>query len=122
MPTRQRSNRNPRDYTGRQSEELALENQAELAERANEIGLLRQVQAAELAEVVDYTKKSNPEPTEVDVTDVEVGPTFKELRVNAEIEQMTFGHGNEYNFKPGRVYRVPIEVANHLETLGYVWH
>lgn len=44
------------------------------------------------------------------------------IRVNADIEQMTLGVGNHYNFEAGSRYRVPIHVARHLEEKGLVWH
>lgn len=44
------------------------------------------------------------------------------IRVNEDIEDVTIGAGNTYNFEAGRQYRVPKAVADHLEEKGYVWH
>jgi hypothetical protein len=44
------------------------------------------------------------------------------VRLNDDLEQVTIGAGNEYNFVAGQQYRVPKMVADHLEEKGYVWH
>lgn len=51
-----------------------------------------------------------------------VRPTTKVIRVNTDLDAVTVGYGNTYAFVEGRKYRVPSEVADHLEGLGYVWH
>jgi hypothetical protein len=46
------------------------------------------------------------------------------VRVNSDIEQMTYGmrngEPNNFNFRENFKYRLPTEVAEHLEHLGYV--
>jgi hypothetical protein len=72
--------------------------------------------------------------------EVEVGPKDVEVRVNSKIEQMVYGRqvlddgdpmngiparlGNLqfYDFEEGVRYRVPVELARHLDELGYLWH
>lgn len=44
------------------------------------------------------------------------------IRVNEDLPDMTFGVGNHYSFEVGKQYRVPKDVADHLEEKGYVWH
>ncbi len=44
------------------------------------------------------------------------------IRVNTDLEQMTFGQGNHFSFEAGKQYRVTRSLANHLEEKGYVWH
>jgi len=34
---------------------------------------------------------------------------------------MTFGVGNSYTFKQGVRYKVPRELADYLQMLGYIW-
>ena len=48
--------------------------------------------------------------------------TTRIIRVNTDLESVTVGYGNTYTFQEGRKYKVPTEVADHLEGLGYVWH
>jgi hypothetical protein len=44
------------------------------------------------------------------------------IRVNEDLEKVTIGAGNHYDFEAGRRYSVPKHVADHLEEKGYVWH
>lgn len=44
------------------------------------------------------------------------------IRINTDLDDVTIGAGNNYNFKEGERYRVPVHVATHLEEKGYVWH
>ena len=43
------------------------------------------------------------------------------IRTITDIEEMTYGVGNSYTFKAGVKYRVPLNLANYLEELGYIW-
>lgn len=43
------------------------------------------------------------------------------IRTIVDIEQMTYGVGNEYTFKKGQKYVVPRHMAQYLEGLGYLW-
>jgi hypothetical protein len=74
---------------------------------------------------------------------VEVGPQEVTIRVNSKIEDMVYGrqvvseafvdeggtfhpavHGNLqfYSFVEGQRYKVPVDLAMHLEALGYLYH
>ena len=53
---------------------------------------------------------------------VEVEVPMKTFRVNATLEQMTFGAGNFLTFEEGRSYKAPKYIYDHLEELGYIWH
>jgi hypothetical protein len=44
------------------------------------------------------------------------------VRLNEDLEQVTIGAGNEYDFVAGQQYRVPKMVADHLEEKGYIYH
>ena len=43
------------------------------------------------------------------------------IRTITDIEDMTYGVGNNYTFKAGVKYRVPSHLATYLEQLGYIW-
>ena len=43
------------------------------------------------------------------------------VRTIATIDSMTYGYGNEYSFKAGVKYKVPRDLADHLESLGYLY-
>jgi hypothetical protein len=47
---------------------------------------------------------------------------WKVIRVNTDIEQMTYGVGNELTFLRGRRYRVPKDLYAWLESRGVVYH
>jgi hypothetical protein len=74
---------------------------------------------------------------------VEVGPKEVTIRVNSKIEDMVYGrnvdppvfdedgkivkhaadHGLQfYSFEEGVQYKVPIHLAMHLDSIGYVYH
>jgi hypothetical protein len=47
---------------------------------------------------------------------------WRVIRVNTDIEDMTFGIGNQLTFLRGRRYRVPRDLYNWLESRGVVYH
>lgn len=53
---------------------------------------------------------------------VTVEEEWKVIRVNTDVEQMTYGVGNEYTFLRGRRYRVPKHLYQWLESRGVVYH
>lgn len=121
MPPRARSNKSPQDMTGRLKEELTIANAEEIAAKQEELGMLTTMQKVASQQDVDLTVK--PEVVEVaEITDVDIERKPVRIFVNTNIEQMTFGHGNEYTLNVGTPYIVPAEVADHLDTLGYVYH
>lgn len=114
--------RPPSDYTGRQREKLLKEKEEVIQTRQAELAMATAAtRAAEADEVVDYSKPAQQVMDEDGVVTF-VEPMNKTIRVNATIEQMTFGAGNNYDFYEGRQYTVPAAVADHLEELGYIWH
>jgi hypothetical protein len=56
-----------------------------------------------------------PEPITVD-------EEFKVIRVNTDIEDMTYGAGTSYTFLRGRRYRVSKHLYQWLESRGVVYH
>jgi hypothetical protein len=47
---------------------------------------------------------------------------WKVIRVNTDIEEMTYGAGTSYTFQRGRRYRVPRGLYDWLESRGVVYH
>lgn len=115
----------PGDVTGRKAEELAAKAAEELKERKAEIALATAAAEEERQnEVVDLTSNKPAPKAEVEASDaVEVEQPYVNIRVNDTLEHVTIGQGNHYDrFEPGRTYKVPKFVADHLEEKGFVWH
>ncbi|MDX3260688.1 hypothetical protein PV336_15825 [Streptomyces sp. MI02-2A] len=117
----------PGDVTGRRKAELAKEHAEELKAREGEISLMTAVAAEEKENTVvevkprDMSAPVEPEPVEVaDAVEVEV--PMATFRVNTTLEQMTYGHGNHYDFEEGVKYKGPKALYDHLDSLGYIWH
>jgi hypothetical protein len=53
---------------------------------------------------------------------VEVKQPYRTVRINSDLDQMTFGAGHHYDFERGRSYKLPAELADHLDSKGFVWH
>jgi hypothetical protein len=69
-------------------------------------------------EVVVTARSEVQEPTEP-AEDVNRLVTF---RVNSDIEDMTYGAGSKLmNFRPGRVYRAPAYLRDHLANRGLLY-
>lgn len=138
---------NPRDLTGKRKQELEAQAAEELAQREAEMALATQTaQLRRENEVVDYSQGgfSSPGGVSAEVEEIpeeiEVQDPVVTIRVNAPIEDMTFGRTIEhpgdpekgipaitgplqfYNFEEGVTYRVPRPLAEHLDRLGYLWH
>jgi len=127
------------DYTGKLNEKLQVEKATELKEAASRVAMATAAEEQEKNVVVDYTGSDEPIP-EVELRKVEVSSPFRMIRVNQDIDQMTYGRIvkdpgdytanpprpaimgglNTYTFKEGVVYRVPKEVADHLNDIGYI--
>jgi hypothetical protein len=112
----------PTDATGVMREKLLAENAEATAERASEMSMATaQAQIKLETEVIDATI---PERQTVIVDEpVTVGKASDdnvEIRVIENIENMTLGAGNNYNFKAGQKYKVTQQVAQHLKEKGYL--
>lgn len=130
------------DYTGRQSEQLAEAKKAELIEASQRIALVNSELEAEKNEIVDYGNPEDPMP-EAELRAVKVSTPYRMIRVNQDISQMTFGRKvidsgdytnpdpdkrhpavmgpmQYYDFNEGQLYRVPKDVADHLQEKGYI--
>ena len=58
---------------------------------------------------------------EVEQVGVSLTNDLTTIRTQVDIENMTWGVGNNYTFKAGVKYLVPTELADYLAHLGYVW-
>lgn len=118
----------PQDATGRAAEEAAKRNAAAIAARADEIALSRQAEAVSLENDV-FDPKNPDAPILLDEVE-ELGVSTKSnntviIRTITDIEDMTYGVINgtpqNYTFKAGVKYKVPVDLAAYLERLGYTW-
>lgn len=113
----------PLDSTGAAAEKAAKQNAKALADRKDEISLIRQQEEISLANDV-FDPKNPDTPILIDEIE-EVGVAIKSdkvvIRTIADIEDMTYGVGNSYTFKAGQKYSVPRDLALYLENLGYIW-
>jgi hypothetical protein len=111
------------DATGAAAEKAAKQNAAELRKRQDEISISRKQEEAELSTNV-YDPKRPDQPILIDEIE-EVGVSVNNdkvvIRTITDIEEMTYGVGNHYTFKAGVKYSVPRDLANYLESIGYVW-
>jgi hypothetical protein len=76
-------------------------------------------------EVKQQTK--TPAPNRLEIEDLGAEPItvddeWRVIRVNTDIEEMTYGAENTYTFLRGRRYRVPKHLYNWLESRGVVYH
>ena len=113
----------PQDATGRAAELAAKANAKTLQERADEISISRQAEAVSLEN--DVFDPRNPDAPllidEIEEVGVAVNNEKVVIRTITDIEEMTYGVGNTYNFKANVKYSVPKDLADYLENLGYIW-
>ena len=114
----------PLDATGRAAETATKKNAEALKKRKEEISIAAQVEAEHLENHI-FDPKTPDAPIVLDEIE-NVGVTTANdtvvVRTIVDIEDMTYGVGNVYNFKANVKYRVPKHLAEYLEQLGYVWH
>lgn len=117
----------PLDATGRAVEDAAKRVAAEKSQKDSEISLARKQEEISLDNDV-FDPKNPDKPVLIDEIE-EVGVSVLNgkvvIRTITDIEDMTFGIVNgapqNYTFKAGVRYSVPVELAAHLERLGYTW-
>lgn len=112
----------PGNVTGRLREQLAKENAEAVQARAAEMSLATAEAEIKLeTEVIDATTPNRPTVVVDEVTVVgNQDDDTVTIRVTDNIESMTFGAGNTYSFKVGPKYKVPRNLARHLEEKGYL--
>jgi chemotaxis protein CheY-P-specific phosphatase CheC len=111
----------PTDVTGRMREAQLEENLEALQERAAEMSMASATAAVKLeTEVIDATVPDRQTIIVDEVITVGSSDDSVEIRVIENIENMTLGAGNNYNFKAGQKYKVTKQVAQHLREKGYL--
>lgn len=113
----------PLDATGRAAETAAKKNAAELKKRKDEISIAAQVEAESLENNVFDPKRPDAPLVldEIENVGVSTAGDMVVIRTITDVEDMTYGVGNNYTFKAGVKYRVPAHLAAYLEQLGYIW-
>jgi hypothetical protein len=113
----------PLDATGRAAEQAAKKNQEELKKRQDEISIATQIEAESMERDVFDPKHPDAPLVLDDIVDVGVTTAgdMVVIRTITDVDDMTYGVGNNYTFKAGVKYRVPVGLANYLEQLGYIW-
>ena len=111
----------PTDVTGRVREAQLEQNSEALAERASEMSMASAQAKIKLeTETIDATVPDRQTIIVDEVITVGVSDDSVEIRVIDNIENMTLGSGNNYNFKAGQKYKVTRQVAQHLKEKGYL--
>ena len=111
----------PTDATGVMREKLLADAAEAQAERAVEMSMATATAKVKLeTEVIDATVPDRATVIVDEVVTVAKGDESVEIRVVEDIENMTLGAGNNYNFKAGQKYRVTKQVAQHLKEKGYL--
>jgi hypothetical protein len=113
----------PTDATGVARQKAIKKNSEELKRREQEMTTIAAAEAKRLeTEVFDPKTEETVEIIdEVIVLGTEFADDSVLVRTVADIENMTWGYGNVYNFTAGVKYRVPSDLAEHLESLGYLY-
>lgn len=116
----------PTDFTGRERARLAEDAAKTKAEANKEAAAAAAAEAERKAsEVVEVTGPNTYTPVVLDdVEAVDVVRTEEEFEVVTvldDIQQMTYGVGNNYDFERGRKYKIPRHLADHLREKGYVY-
>lgn len=110
----------PGDYTGKQRQQMAEENAEELAQAAKQMSMIQQVEV-ETNELDAFDPASGESLGRAATLKVDDAEQFALIKVVEEIQDMTFGAGNNYSFEVGKQYKVPLLLAEYLDDLGYVW-
>lgn len=123
MATTKSTRPKPTDATGRARAAEIKKNSDELERRAEELSTIAATEAKRMQTEV-HDPKTPDAPVIVDeVVNVgaELGDDSVVVRLIADIDTMTWGYGNDYSFTAGVKYKVPRDLAVHLETLGYLY-
>lgn len=110
----------PGDYTGKQRKELAEKNADELRETAKQMSMIQQIEV-ENNELDAFDPASGASLGRATTLTVEATEDYALIKVVEDITDMTFGVGNNYTFEVGKQYKVPLDLAEYLDGLGYVW-
>lgn len=123
MPANPRTKPNPKDHTGNLKRILSEQNAEELARRKEELAMHHQESRLNLDVPIPLDSQGRPiqsAPPEPEGP-MEIEPERVNIRIACDLEKVTIGQGNHFEFKEGQTYNVPLNVALHLDRLGYVW-
>ena len=113
----------PTDATGIARAKEIKKNSDEIKRRSDELTTLASVEAHRLETEV-FDPKWEDETIVIDEV-VTLGAELADdsiiVRLVADIDSMTWGYGNDFTFKAGVKYKVPRDLAQHLESLGYLY-
>jgi len=117
----------PADTTGRAAEQAAKARAKELADRKEEVALSRKIEQESLEKDV-FDPKTPDKPIlldEIEYVGVSVNNDKVVIRTITDIEDMTYGVINgtpqNFTFKNGVKYSVPRDLAEYLQSKGYLW-
>jgi hypothetical protein len=79
-------------------------------------------QVTETQQVPKLTRPNALQVEDLGAEPMVVDQEWRVIRVNTDIEQMTYGAGNDLTFLRGRRYRVPRDLYDWLESRGVVYH
>ena len=113
----------PTDATGIARAAEIKKNSDELKRRSDELSTIAAAEAHRLeTEVFDPKQEDAPVVLdEVVAIGADLADDSKIVRLIADIDTMSWGYGNNYSFKAGVKYKVPKDLASHLEGLGYLY-
>lgn len=113
----------PTDATGIARAKEIKKNSDEIKRRSDELTTLASVEAHRLETEVFDPKKDDETIVidEVVTLGAELADDSIIVRLVADIDSMTWGYGNDFTFKAGVKYKVPRDLAQHLDSLGYLY-
>ena len=112
----------PTDTTGRIREEAQKKHAEEQQEAASRMAMITAEKTIQLETgVIDATEPNKATVIVDEATIVSApGDQTEVVRLLDDIENMTFGANNYFNFKAGQKYKVSVELANYLREKNYV--
>lgn len=121
MPPRTKASN---DFTGRQAAQLAAETAEQRKQAADQMAMITATEKQEFEDTIFDMTEQPQAPTIIDEV-IEVGVGLADgsvvVRVAEDVDNMTYGYGNNYSFKAGGKYKVPRGVADRLQTLGLLY-
>jgi len=135
-PKTRTSSKSPADFTGITTQRLAEAHKEELKEQAQHLAMVNAQREEDYDTVIDYTGADVPLDESIEKAPVEINSPIRTIRVNSDITDMTFGRQvvdpgdpdtgrpavmgslNTFSFKVGFSYKVPVDLAKHLEAQG----
>lgn len=110
----------PSDFTGKQREGAQQAVAEEQAVRASELSMVTAAEVAANEEDL-FDPKTGQSLGKIETVKLSSKDKEVAIRVVEDVDDMTFGAGNTYTFKVGQSYKVPLNVAKHLDRLNLVW-